>query len=251
VKNDNFNFTEKAMTDASEITNYDSISAIYLAHTERPDSWNNLYERPYMLSQFPSFFGKHVLDLGCGSGFYTEYALVQGGIVTAIDASQILVDRLKKHFADQKAKFICADIAQPLSFIEPEAFDYVICSLVIHYVKDWPPLLAELFRIMKKDGLLFISTHHPYLVLDYSLLKNVNYFETTFVEDTWGKKKNPFKVHYYTRSLTATLKPVINSRFKILDINEPLPDDRCQQISPETYQRLRKRPGFLFITLQK
>ena len=175
---------------------------------------------------------------------------ISGGVMPRSAASRVLIDRLKKRFTDQKVKLICADIAQPLS-LEPETFDYVICSLVIHYIKDWTPLLDELFRVMKKEGLLFISTHHPYLVLDYPPLKDMSYFETTFVEDTWGKKKNPFKVHYYTRSLAATLKPIINSRFKIVDINEPLPDDRCKQISPAIYERLRKRPGFLFMTLRK
>jgi len=46
------------MTDISKTTKYDSIIEDYLAHVERPDSWNNLYERPYMLSQFPSFHEK-------------------------------------------------------------------------------------------------------------------------------------------------------------------------------------------------
>ena len=44
------------MTDVSDITNYDSIAEIYLAHIERPNSWNNLYERPYMLSRIHSYY---------------------------------------------------------------------------------------------------------------------------------------------------------------------------------------------------
>ncbi len=72
------------------------------------------------------------------------------------------------------------------------AFDYIICSLIIHYIKDWEPVLRELYRTMKTSGKLFISTHHPYESLDNPLLKNVNYFDTTFVEDTWGNGNKPF-----------------------------------------------------------
>lgn len=239
------------MTDISKTTKYDSVIEDYLAHVERPDSWNNLYERPYMLSQFPSFHEKNVLDLGCGSGFYTEYALGKGAYVTAIDSSQSMINRLSQRNKSPRLQLICSDIAEPLSSVQSNSFDYVICSLIIHYIKDWEPLFAELYRIMKNDGKLFVSTHHPYLVLGYPLLKNINYFDTTLVEDIWGKKDRPFKVHYFTRSLTNILKPIINSQFKIINIEEPQPSEKCKQMFPTLYQRLNERPGFLFITLGK
>lgn len=239
------------MSRTSDLTNYDSIAEVYIAHEERPDSWNNLYERPYMLSQFPSFKNKHVLDLGAGSGFYSEYALRLGARVTAIDVSKVLIDKLSSRLHSTSFKTFCADIARPLSFLEADSFDYIICSLVIHYVKDWGPLLVELYRVLKKRGKVFISTHHPSLVLYYRLLRGTNYFDTVLVEDIWGSKDHPFKVHYYTRSLTSTLKPIIDSKFKIISIDEPLPDERCKQQYPEKYKRLSERPGFLFIVLGK
>ena len=164
-----------------------------------------------------------MLDLGCGSGFYVDYALAKGAYVTGIDASQLTIDRLSKHVASPNLRLVCADVAALMPFLQSDSFDYVICSLIIHYIKDWERLFAELYRVMKKDARLFISTHHPYMVLDHPLMKNVSYFETTLVEDTWGKKEQPFKVHYYTRSLTNILKPSINSRFKIVSIDEPQP----------------------------
>lgn len=238
------------MKDVSETTNYDSIADIYIAHTECQDSLNNLYERPCMISQFPSFKGKNILDVGCGSGFYTEYALHQGAYVTAIDASKLLLNRLSARLNTPSLRAICADIIKPLS-LDADSFDYIICSLVLHYIKDWGPLLAELHRVIKVGGQIFISTHHPSLVLQYSLLKDVNYFSTVLVEDTWGQGKGSFKVRYYTRPLKETLKPVLNSQFKIICIDEPLPNERCKNISPRTFKRLTEEPGFLFITLEK
>jgi 2-polyprenyl-3-methyl-5-hydroxy-6-metoxy-1,4-benzoquinol methylase len=76
------------MPEDSDLTNYDSIALEdYLNHIERPTSWNNLYERPQMLSLLPALQGKNVLDIGCGTGFYTEHALNAGANVTAIDIS--------------------------------------------------------------------------------------------------------------------------------------------------------------------
>lgn len=238
------------MKDTSETTNYDSIADMYIAHTERPQSWNNLYERPYMISRFPLFKGKNILDVGCGSGFYSEYALRQGACVTAVDASRLLLDKLSARLNTPALRTVRLDIAKTFP-LDSDSFDYIICSLVLHYIKDWGSLLAELHRVMKAGGQMFISTHHPYLVLQYSLFKDISYFDTVLVEDTWGRGANSFKVHYYTRPLEAILKPITSSRFRIVSIDEPLPDERCKNLSPRTFQRFTKEPGFLFITLGK
>ena len=234
-----------------EDTSYDSISEEYIAHVERPDSWNNLYERPCMLARLPALKDKNVLDIGCGAGFYTEHALKQGANVTALDASQSLLDKISQRNNSAGLKTLCADLSEPLTMIQPDSFDYVIGSLVIHYIKDWTSLFKEIYRVMKKGGVFFISTHHPYLVLDYPPLKGTSYFDTVLVEDVWGRKNTPFKVRYYTRPLTDVLKPVIESRFKIISIDEPRPDEKYKQSNLEFYNRLSERPGFLFITLGK
>jgi len=238
------------LTNDSELTSYDSIAEIFLAHIGRPDSWNNLYERPHTLSRLPSLKDKSVLDLGCSSGFYTEYALKNGANVTAVDVSKKLIDRLASRIKSPRLKLFCADIAQPMPFLESASFDCVICSLVIDYIKDWEPLFRELYRVMKKGGRLVISTHHPFAI--YLHFRKYSYFEFKFVEDTWGLGTDrPFKTHFYIRPLTDTLRPIIQSQFKIVSIDEPLPTEKCKEIDPETYERLCERPGFIFIVLEK
>jgi len=179
------------MADSADMTNYDSIAEIYLAHTERPNSWNNLYERPHMLSKIHSLQDKNVLDLGCGSGFYTKYTLEMGAHVTALDASKVIIDRLSSSIKSPKLRLICTDITKPLSFLESESFDFVICSLVLHYIEDWRPLLSELYRVMRKSSELIISTHHPFT--DYLFLNKRSYFENRLVEDTWGRGDHSFR----------------------------------------------------------
>lgn len=238
------------MPSDSELTSYDSIAEIFLSHVERPDSWNNLYERPHMLSRLPPLKDKDVLDLGCSSGYYTEYALKMGASVTAVDVSNALIERLTARIESPKLHLFRADISKPMPFLKSDAYDCIICSLVIDYIKDWEPLFAELYRVMKKGGRLIISTHHPFAM--YHHFRQYGYFEFKLVEDTWGLGTGrPFKTRYYIRPLTETLKPIIESGFKIVSIEEPLPTERCKEISPETYERLSERPGFLFIVLEK
>lgn len=137
------------MSSDADLTNYDSIAEIFLTHAGRPDSWNNLYERPYMLRKLPPLRGKNVLDLGCATGFYTEHALEKGASVTAVDASQKMIDRLASEIKSPRLKLYCADISQPMLFLESDSYDCVICSLVLDYIKDWDALFDELYRVAK------------------------------------------------------------------------------------------------------
>ena len=242
------------MPSDAEITNYDAIADAFIAHAGRANSWNNIYERPNTIARLPELTGKNVLDLGCSTGFYTEYALKHGASVTAIDASQAMIDRLLKKMDSSKVKLYCADIGQPMPFLESDSFDVVISSLVMDYIKDWAALLAELYRVIKKGGRLVIATGHPFASYLYltRLHKMDSYFEFRMIEDMWAARgSRPIETHYYIRPLHEVLRPIINSKFKIISIDEPLPDDNCKEIDPETYERLMVRPGFLFIVLEK
>jgi len=239
------------MSTDADMTSYDNLDVDdYLAHIERPLSWNNLYERPAFKERLPELKGKNVLDAGCASGFMTEYALNQGAMVTAVDISKKLLERLTAHLNSTKLKIHCADLSQPMPFLKANTFDCVMISLVLHYIKDQTSIFNELYRVTKKGGRVVISTHHPFAIYEY--FKPKSYFDFKMVEDEWGKKGGrSFKVHYYIRPLHEVLRPIINSGFKIISIDEPLPSQKCKELDQRTYERLMERPGFLFFVLEK
>lgn len=239
------------MPEDSDLTSYDPIADVFLAHVARTVSWNNLYERPNVLSRLPSLKGKNVLDIGTSSGFYAEYALNQdAAAVTGVDISRVLLDKLKSRLKSPRIRLIRADISRPMPFLESDTFDCLICSLVIDYIKDWKPVLDEFYRVTKKGGRLVMATHHPFA--EYLHFKPDSYFRFDMVEDTWAvHSRRPFKTRFYIRPLSETLRPVIQSRFKIVSIDEPLPDENCKEMAPETYNQLMAQPGFLFFVLEK
>jgi SAM-dependent methyltransferase len=242
------------MLSDAEITNYDSIADAFLKHIERPNSWNKLYERPNMIARLPDLNGKNVLDIGSSSGFFTNYALEHGAAVTGIDASKVMIQKLKGRIKSPKLKLHCADIGQPMTFLKSESYDVIICSLVIDYIKDWASLFAEFRRVLKTGGRIIIATHHPFGQFLYIRANNYpdSYYSFRLFEDTWAEKGNePFKTHYYIRPLNEVLRPIINSGFKIISIDEPLPDENCKKIDQVLYERLMDKPGWLFFVLEK
>ena len=230
-------------------TNYDKIAAIYIPHAENKLSWNNLYERPYMLSIFDDFKNKKILDAGCGKGFYSKYAIDKNAEVMAIDASQKMLDHLGKTNTSARLIMYKANLADGLPFIASDSIDYIICSLALHYLENWETIITEFYRVLKKTGKLYISIHHPFA--DYLVLNKKSYFDKYLVEDKWGSGKNSFNVFFYTRSLSDLLRPFLHSAFNILSIDEPLPTTECKRLAPKIFNSLSKQPAFLFMVLEK
>jgi SAM-dependent methyltransferase len=142
-----------------------------------------------------------------------------------------------------------ADLAEGLPFIASGSVDYIICSLALHYLENLNVIIEDFYRILKKSGKLYVSTHHPFA--DYLILNKKTYFDNYLVEDVWGKGKNSFKVFFYTRPLNQLLEPFIRSPFTILSLDEPLPNEECKRSAPDIFEKLSKHPSFLFLVVQK
>lgn len=100
---------------------------------------------------------KIVLDAGCGSGYGTNI-LAQSGAkkVYGFDLSAKAIDYCVKHYQKNNIHFAQGDLAQ-LDFAD-NFFDVIVAFEVIEHVKDCSKVIAEFFRLLKKDGRLILST---------------------------------------------------------------------------------------------
>ena len=104
--------------------------------------------------------GRRILDAGCGSGPLFAALRDRGAIVTGFDKSAGMLELARRRLGDD-ADLQVADLGRPLPFPDG-AFDDVIASLVLHYLEDWGPALAELRRVLKPGGRLIVSVDHPF-----------------------------------------------------------------------------------------
>ncbi|MEO8193115.1 MAG: class I SAM-dependent methyltransferase [Gemmatimonadales bacterium] len=226
---------------------YDSIAENYARKVDSAP-YNALYERPAMLSLLPHMEGARILDAGCGSGWYAEQLLARGAILDAVDASEAMVEyarqRLTREAAPQTMARITvrvADLAEPLPFPD-STFEGIVSPLVLHYMRDWRPGLNQMHRVMKPDGWLLFSTHHP--AADAALFQTRDYFAVEHVVDHWDWVG---EVEFYRRSLTEIVSSVLESGFVIEKVVEPVPTDEFRRAEPDAWERLMNQPAFLIV----
>ncbi len=227
------------------IDNYDDMADAYASQVDTKPI-HVYYERPSTWSLLPKQLnGLHILDIGCGSGWYAEQLLKAEANVTAIDASARMVELTQKRLHGQ-GRIIQANLENPLDFLDSETFDIILAPLVIHYVQDWNALMKELARVLKKNGLFIFSTHQPHET--YHLFKLDNYFKSQIIEDFWPTLNVTVKYYHHTfHDLTESL---YQAGFLIERMIEPQPQEGLKQ-DPEMYKLITTRPWFLFVRAVK
>lgn len=224
---------------------YDAMAAEYAAHNAE-STYNAFYERPTTITLLGDVAGRSVLEVGCGAGPLTEYLVEHGAVVTALDVSSEMV-RLAKARVGNRAKFLVANIEEPLSFASGSSFELIVASLVLHYIKDWESVLREFHRLLRPGGAVVFSTHHPTVDWEFS---PDDYFATKLVTEVWTKGSRDFEVTFWRRPLTAMTKAIASAGFVIEQLVEPQPSPELRERSPRDYADLVTKPRFLFFRLR-
>ena len=224
---------------------YDAIAADYDADNDNP--FNALYERPASLALLPPLAGKRVLDAGCGGGLHAAEMVARGATVVGVDSSAALLE-LARRRCPEHAEFRIADLGEPLSFADDASFDIVLCALTLHYLQDWVPALREFHRVLRPDGAVVISTHHP--ACDVELSPTGNYFETTLLLDRWTKNGRTFDVEFWRRPLSQMFAAMHEAGFRVEQLVEPAPLPEVEERFPDQWELLATKPRFLFFRLR-
>lgn len=94
------------------------------------------------------------LDIGCGTGVFTELVLdtCSPATMVAVDPSEAQIELARSKLVAQRADFRVVD-AQSLPFPDG-VFDVVASALVINFIPDRPRALAEMRRVTHPGGMV-------------------------------------------------------------------------------------------------
>ena len=204
----------------------------------------------------PDFSGKRVLDLGCGFGWHCVYAARHGAVrVLGLDRSENMLRRAREQTRETAVEYRQMELEE---YEYPEgAFDVVLSSLALHYVKDFSDVCQKAARTLVRGGDFVFSIEHPVF--------------TAYGEQEWmygpageilcwpvdryfeeGERDAVFlgeRVKKQHHTLTTLVRGLLESGFQITDLAEPQPPEEMIDL-PGMADELR-RPMMLIISARK
>ncbi|MDP5253660.1 MULTISPECIES: malonyl-ACP O-methyltransferase BioC [unclassified Vibrio] len=103
-----------------------------------------------------SLVGKHVVDIGSGTGYMAKQCMARGARVTCVDLSISMHQQAKLRCGERQVDYLVADAAF-LPLVNQSA-DFVVSNLALQWCQPLSTSLAEIQRILKPNGQAHFST---------------------------------------------------------------------------------------------
>lgn len=217
-----------------------------------PSKAENAYiEQPAMRKAVGDVRGLKIFEVGCGPGILAEYLIHEGAKVVGYDVSPKMIE-LARARNPKNSSFFVADGALPLPLDASQngQFDMVVASLAIDYIKDWSVPLAEVNRLLKKNGKFIFTIQHP--LGSWNWYKPDCAFGVQYVESNWKSfTDEPVIVPDYYRSFEEVINPLITAGFKILKVEDLKPIDALRTLDPFKFGKYSKLATFMCVTVEK
>ncbi|MBR9702070.1 class I SAM-dependent methyltransferase [Candidatus Pacearchaeota archaeon] len=188
--------------------------------------------KPHTLKELGNLKGKRLVDIGCGSGYWTRLFAQRGADCTGVDISenQLALARKEEGRKSLGIKYLKGDFTN-LKKIKSNRYDIAV---IIYALLEIPSktkinkLFQEAYRILKKGGRLFISDMHPFDPITHArfkLPKGFHYFMSGAKMIAYAKQVDgsliSFKDYHWT--FEDYFDSLTKAGFVITSLKEPRP----------------------------
>ncbi len=185
--------------------------------------------------------GQSILDIACGNGNYARQLSRKGAKVTAIDFSEVFIERAKQRTTEKDGsidyKIIDATDESQLLSLGHEKFDSAVCSMAMMDMPTIDPLLRALNGLLKQAGRFVFSLPHPCFNSSYSRMTaelvnedgkleqiygvSIRKYITAAAEKSSGILNQPEPHYFFHRPLTMVFASCFAAGFIVDGFEEP------------------------------
>ena len=209
-------------------------------------------EWPALRAMLPDLRDRHVVDLGCGFGWFCRFAREAGAAkVLGIDVSGNMLERARDMTSDPAIVYRQADLETPT--LREGAFDLVYSSLTLHYLTSLSALFDTIHQALVPGGRFVFSIEHPLMTApskqgwqsegDRQVWPVDRYLDEGPRTTDW-LAKGVVKQH---RTMATYLNLLLQKGFALLYVEEWGPTDDQIAAHPE-WAVERERPPFLLVS---
>ncbi len=178
--------------------------------------------------------GMDILDLGCGSGVFSNVCSERGAMVVSLDFSKLMLEYTRR--VDRKPALIQAS-GENLPF-KDGIYDMVLALDVVEHLYKPLQFLREIWRVLKDNGKLLLIT------------PNLTYFETW--AKTWPPSRLLSKYKWLQeRKKSASLprRRLYDTHVRVYLTNELVSLLQKTRFTISTYDTFSEIPFFRFLNL--
>lgn len=219
---------------------------------------NDLMIRPNMRKLAGDVSGLRVLDMGCGAGDMSRWLADNGAaLVTGMDISERMLGAAAEQ-PHERVTYVRSS-AEDSSF-DPDSFDLVISTLMLHYVEDVSPIFKKIYTWLRQGGRYVFSMEHPIMTAGQGII------EPGWVLDEQGERIAWTVTRYsdeservskwfvdgvvrYHRTTATIVNSLVDAGFRIERLMEPHAPEEFEKKFPKLLQE-RMRPLFLFVAAE-
>lgn len=201
------------------------------------------YLRSYFRKKFSN--GGDVVDIGCGTGFYTKLMAASGASnVLGLDPSAAFIDIARQDTHPRCCFKVCETIGQPdgLTSIPSASADFIFMSdaLLFYFVAEAPTqkgdpasLLGDMRRILRPGGVISVEPHYQQWLAPWLGEPNHPFTALTeYANKTFGVTPN-------TSTLIQTFA---RSGFAVTWMDEMRPDPSYESVDARAYHFAQEFP---------
>jgi SAM-dependent methyltransferase len=213
-------------------------------------------EWPAIRTLIPDVYGKRIIDLGCGFGWFARWAKEQGAAyVLGLDLSENMLARARTLTEDGQIEYAIADLEQLV--LTEASFDLAYSSLAFHYIEDFGRLMRTVHTALIPGAQLIFSIEHPIYMapshpgwsVDGEGHRSwpVNQYAVEGPRTTDWLAKGVLKYH---RTMGTTLNTLIQAGFEIRHVEEWGPTAEQLAAMPDLADEA-ERPMMLIVSAQR
>jgi SAM-dependent methyltransferase len=217
-----------------------------------------VYEWPAFQRLLPaSLYGKRVLDLGCGLGYFAREARARGAReVVGVDISERMLQEARAHTSDAAIIYLQAALER----FEPDvaAFDLVVSLLALHYVADYPLIVRRVAACLVPGGRFAFSVEHPIFTAHGTSDWHIGpdgtrlHWPVDHYRDEGERRTHWFVdgVVKYHRTIETYVNTLLGAGLLLARLEEPEGEGELLARRPELREE-RRRPPFLLLAADR
>ena len=165
---------------------------------------------------------KIVLDIACGEGYGSALLCENAKQVYGVDIDEKSVDLASKKYIKKNLSYLVGDVTE-ISF-DDNSIDIIVSFETIEHHNKHDEMMLEFKRVLKPDGILFLSTPDKFHYTDEANFKNKYHIKELYKEEFLKLvnnyfSKNQFLAQKYLGSISVIEEDNINNKVNLYSGN--------------------------------